>query len=70
MAFIYKKPPHFVIEKTWDKKTKLPKTYNLQSNDSWNKIKAKAHQNSGKDVKFTIDKMIPKLKKRGREDKS
>ncbi len=54
MASIYKKPPHFVLKKTWDKKTKLPETYKLQSNDSWNKIKAKVHQDSGKlGVEFT-----------------
>ncbi len=26
MASIYEKPPHFVLEKSWDKKTKLPET--------------------------------------------
>jgi hypothetical protein len=64
MASIYEKPPHFVLEKTWDKKTRLPKTYKLQSSDSWNKIKAKVHQGSGKlGVEFTIDKTIPEFKK-------
>ncbi len=42
MASIYEKSPHFVLEKTWDKKTQLPKTFKLQSNDSRNKIKAKS----------------------------
>jgi hypothetical protein len=30
MASIYEKPPHFVLEKTWDEKTRLPETYKLQ----------------------------------------
>jgi hypothetical protein len=38
----------------------LLKTYKLQSNDSRNKIKAKAHQDSGKlGVEFTVSKTIP-----------
>ncbi len=48
MASIYERPPHFVLEKTWDEKTQLPETYKLQNNDSRNKIKAEAHQDSGK----------------------
>jgi hypothetical protein len=64
MASIYEIPPHFVLEKTWDEKTRLPKTYKLQSSDSWNKIKAKVHQDSGKlGVEFTIDKTIPEFEK-------
>ncbi len=64
MASIYEKPPHFVLEKTWDKKTRLPETYKLQSSDSQNKIKAKVHQDSGKlGVKFTLDKTIPEFEK-------
>ncbi len=64
MASIYEKPPHFVLEKTWDKKTRLPNTYKLQSSDSQNKIKAEVHQDSGKlRVKFTIKKMIPEFEK-------
>jgi hypothetical protein len=56
MASIYEKSPRFVLEKTWDKKTKLPATYKLQSNDFWTKIKAEVHQDSGKlGVKFTIN---------------
>jgi hypothetical protein len=47
MASFYEKQPHFVLELTWDEKTQLPKTYKLQSNNSCNKIKAKAHQDSG-----------------------
>jgi hypothetical protein len=34
IASIYEKPPCFVLERTWDEKTQLPKTYKLQSNDS------------------------------------
>ena len=30
MASIYEKPPHFVLEKTWDKKTRLPETFNCR----------------------------------------
>jgi hypothetical protein len=68
MASIYEEPPHFVLEKTWDKNTRLPKTYKLQSSDSRNKIKAKVHQDSGKlGVKFTINKTIPEFEKRGQE---
>jgi hypothetical protein len=64
MASIYEKPPQFVLEKTWDKKIRLPKTYKLQSSDSQNKIKAKVHQDSGKlGVEITIDKMIPEFEK-------
>ncbi len=63
MALIYENPPHFVLEKTWDKKTLLPKTYKLQSNDPHNNIKAKAHQSSGKlGIKFTVNKTIPEFK--------
>jgi hypothetical protein len=64
MASIYEKPPYFVLEKTWDEKTRLPKTYKLQSGDSQNKIKAKVHQDSGKlGVEFTINNTIPEFKK-------
>jgi hypothetical protein len=53
MASIYEKPPHFILEKTWDEKTRLPETYKLQSSDSQNKFKAKVYQDSGKlGVKF------------------
>ena len=56
MASFYEKPPHIVLEKTWDKKTLLPKTYKLQSNDPCNKVKAKVHQDSGKlGIGFTVD---------------
>jgi hypothetical protein len=62
MALIYEKPPHFVLEKTWDKKTLLPKTYKLQSNDPCSKVKFKVHQDSGKfGIKFTVDKTIPEF---------
>jgi hypothetical protein len=68
MASIYEEPPHFVLEKTWDKKTKLPKTYKLQSNDSWKKIKAKVHRDSGKlGVKVSIKKKIPEFEKEGKK---
>ncbi len=64
MASIYEKPPHFVLEKTWDEKTWLPETYKLQSSDSRNKIKAEVHQDSGKlCVEFTINQMIPEFEK-------
>jgi hypothetical protein len=64
MASIYKKSPHFVLEKPRNKKIKLPETYKLQSNNSWNKIKAKIHQDSGKlGVKFTIEKKVTKFEK-------
>jgi hypothetical protein len=64
MASIYEKPPYFNLEKTWDKKTKLLETYELQSDDSRNKIKAKVHQDNGKlGIKFTINIMIPKFGK-------
>jgi hypothetical protein len=36
----------------------------LQSNDSWNNIKAEVHQDSGKlGIKFTIGKTIPEFEK-------
>jgi hypothetical protein len=64
MASIYEKPPHFVLEKTWEEKTKLLKTYKLQSNDSCSKNKAKVHQDSGKlGVEFKVNKMISEFKK-------
>ncbi len=64
MASSYEKPPHFVLEKTWDKKTQLPKTYKLQSNDSRDKIKAKVHQDSRKlGIEFRVDKKIPDFEK-------
>jgi hypothetical protein len=64
MASIYEKPPHFVLEKTWNKKTQLSETYKLQSNNSCSKIKAKVHQDSGKlGIKFTVNKTIPDFKK-------
>jgi hypothetical protein len=62
MASVYEKPPHFVLEKTWDKKTVLPETYKLQSNDPCNKVKAKVHQDSGKlGIEFTVNKTIPEF---------
>ncbi len=64
MAFIHEKPPYFVLEKTWDEKTRLPETYKLQSSYSQNKIKAKVHQEIGKlGVEFTINKTIPEFEK-------
>jgi hypothetical protein len=64
MASNDEKPPHFVLEKTWDKKTRLPETYKLQGSNSWNKIKAEIHQDSGKlGVEFTINKTIPEFEK-------
>ena len=48
MAVIYKKQPFFLLVKTWDENTSLPETYKLQSNDSFNKVKAEVHQDSGK----------------------
>jgi hypothetical protein len=64
MASIYEKPPHFVLEKTWDEKTRLPETYKLQSSNSRNKIKAKVQRDSGKlGVEFTMDKTIPEFEK-------
>ncbi len=64
MASIYEKLPHFVLEKTWDKKTQLPKNYKLQSNNSRNKIKAKVHQDSGNlALSSRLTKQYPTLKK-------
>ncbi len=64
MASIYEKSPHFVLEKTWDKKTQLPETYKLHSNDSCKQIKAEVHQNSGNlGVDFTVNKKSPTSKK-------
>jgi hypothetical protein len=60
---IYEKLPRFILEKTWDKKAILPKTYKLQSNDPCNKVKTKVHQDSEKlCIKFTADKTIPEFK--------
>jgi hypothetical protein len=62
MALIYEKLPCFVLEKTWDKKILLPKTYKLQSNDPCNKVKAEIHQVSGKfGIEFTVNKTIPEF---------
>ncbi len=64
MASIYEKPPHFVLEKIWEEKTRLPETYKLQSSDSQNKVKAEVHQDSGKlGVEFTINETIPEIEK-------
>ncbi len=64
MASIYEKLPHFVLEKIWDKKTQLPETYKLQSNNSCKKIKAKVHQDGGKlGIEFTVNKTNPDFKK-------
>jgi hypothetical protein len=68
MASIYEKPPHFVLEKTWDEKTQLPETHKLQSNDSCNIIRVKVHQDSGKlGVEFTVDKTIPDFEKEAKK---
>jgi hypothetical protein len=68
MASIYEEPPHVVLEKSWDEKTRPPKTYKLQSSDSKKKIKAKVHQDSGKlCVEFTINKKIPEFEKRAKK---
>jgi hypothetical protein len=62
VASICVKPPHFVLEKTWDEKTLLPKTYKLHSNDTHNKVKAKVHQDSGKfGIEFAVNKTIPEF---------
>ena len=59
MAAIFEKPPHFLLLKTWEK-TSLPEAYKLQSKDSFNKVKAEVHQDSGKlGVEFTVNKTIP-----------
>jgi hypothetical protein len=64
MASSYEKLPHFVLEKTWDEKTQLPKTYKLQSNNSRNKIKADVRQNGRKlGIEFMVNKTIPDFKK-------
>jgi hypothetical protein len=63
MTSIYEKLPHFVLEKSWDKKTLLLETYKLQSNDPCNKVNAKVHQDSGKfGIEFTVNKTIPEFK--------
>jgi hypothetical protein len=62
MASIFEKPPHFVLEKTWDEKTLLPKTYKLQINNPHKNVKVKVHQNSAKlGIEFTVDKSIPEF---------
>jgi hypothetical protein len=43
----------------WDEKTPLSETYNLQSNDTRNKVKAEVHQDSGQlGIEFTVNKTI------------
>ena len=65
MAAIFEKPPHFLLLKTWDEKTSLPEANKLQSNDSFNKVKVKVHQDSGKlGVEFTINRTIPDFNSR------
>jgi len=60
MASIYKKPPLFKLQKTWNKKTILPEVYKLTSPNPRNKNKAEIHKDSGLyGFEFTVDKTIP-----------
>jgi hypothetical protein len=68
MASIYKKPPHFVLEKTLDKKSKLPDTYKLQSNDSQNKITPKSTKTVENLALSLLQQNDPRVQKRGQED--
>jgi hypothetical protein len=64
MASIYKKPPLFKLQKTWNEKTILPEVYKLTSLNPRNKNKAKIHKDSGLyGIEFTVDKTIPDFNK-------
>ena len=64
MASIYKKPPLFKLQKTWNEKTILPEVYKLTSPNPCNKNKAEIHKDSGLyGIEFTVDKTIPDFNK-------
>ena len=65
MASIYKKPPLFLLEKSFNEKN-LPKgAYKMQNKDPrFDKLKAEVHIDSGRlGVEFTVDKTIPDFNK-------
>ena len=64
MASIYEKPPHFKLQRTWNKKTILLEVYKLTSPNPRNKNKAEIHKDSGLyGIEFTVDKTIPDFNK-------
>jgi hypothetical protein len=64
MASIYKKPPLFKLQKTWNEKTILPEVYKLVSPKPNNKNKVEIHKDSGlNEIEFTVDKTIADFNK-------
>jgi hypothetical protein len=65
MALIYKKPPLFLLEKSFDKKNLPKEAYKMQNKDPRSdKLKAEVHIDSGRlGVEFTVDKTIPNFNK-------
>jgi hypothetical protein len=64
MASIYKKPPLFKLQKTWNEKTILPEVYKLTSPHPCNKNKAEIHKDSGLyGIESTVNKTIPDFNK-------
>jgi hypothetical protein len=65
MASIYKKPPLFLLEKSFDEKNLPKEAYKMQHKDPcFDKLKAEVHINSGRlGVEFTVYKTIPDFNK-------
>jgi hypothetical protein len=65
MASIYKKPPLFLLEKSFNEKNLPKEAYKMQKKDPrFDKLKTEVHIDSGRlGTKFTVDKTIPDFNK-------
>jgi hypothetical protein len=62
MASNYKKEPIFMLERTWDDKTKMPEKYKFQGSAG----KAEVHISSGAlGMKFFLKKTLPQFNQAG-----
>ena len=65
MASIFKKDPHFFLERTWDDKTKLPEKQKFSGD---NGKKAEVHIDSGfLSIEFFYEKTLPDFIHTGNE---
>jgi hypothetical protein len=64
MASNYEKEPIFLLERTWDDNTKLPKKYKFKSTNTWNK--AEVHIDSGTlGMEFFLERTLPEFNQTG-----
>ena len=65
MASIFEKDPHFLLERTWDDKTKLPEKQKFSGD---NGKKAEVHFDSGSlGIEFFYEKTLPDFIQAGNE---